>query len=76
MIYLSTDDLSNLRAFELAPDLLLADSMKATISRGKKQAKWQPIFWPDNFVKDKHDMSVAGNKLSDAKLQKYAKRVS
>ena len=37
VISLDKDDLSNLRTFELAPDLLLANAMKATTTRGKKQ---------------------------------------
>ena len=36
VINLSKDDLSNLRVFELAPDLLLSNGMKHTLSRGKK----------------------------------------
>ena len=36
VISLSTDDLSNLKVFELAPDLLLGNAMIGTLSRGKK----------------------------------------
>ena len=36
VISLSTDDLCNLRVFELAPDLLLGNAMMSTLSRGKK----------------------------------------
>ncbi len=46
VISLDTDDLENLRVFELAPDLLLANAIKSTLSRGKKQAQWKPVFWP------------------------------
>ena len=36
VINLSTDDLCNLRVFELAPDLLLGNAMMGTLPRGKK----------------------------------------
>ena len=50
--------------------------MKVTTSRGKKQQAWKPLFWPDMYVKEKPDLTLAGNKLSDAKLHKYGKKVS
>ena len=37
VINLSKDDLSELRVHELAPDLLMSNGMKYTLSRGKKQ---------------------------------------
>ena len=76
VICLSTDDLASLRVFELAPDLLLANAMKCTATRGKKQAQWRPIYWPDAYVKEGHDMTVSGNKLSESRLKKLGKRVS
>lgn len=51
VICLSTDDLSHLRAFELAPDLLMANAMKVDVIRGKKLPDWKPIFWPDHYAK-------------------------
>ena len=36
VINLSKDDLSALRVFDLAPDLLLSNGMKHTLSRGKR----------------------------------------
>ena len=76
MICIGTDDLTSLRAFELAPDLLLANSMQFETTRGKKQTKWQPLFWPEYYAKEGHDMTVAGNTLKETKMEQYAKRVS
>ena len=59
-----TDDLSNLRVFELAPDLQLGGAMSKAITRGKNQKKWKPLFWPDEYLAEKHDMSLVGNTLT------------
>ena len=36
VISLSSDDLSDLKVYELAPDLLMSGAMKQTVSRGKE----------------------------------------
>ena len=51
VICISDDDLTNIRSYDLAPDLLLSDGMKFTAARGKAQTDWQPLFWPDEYVK-------------------------
>ena len=76
VISLSTDDLSSLRVFELAPDLLLGGAMSKATTRGKSQRKWKPLFWPDDYLKAKHDMTLAGNTLSEAQLKKHAVAVT
>ena len=58
VISLSTDDLSNLRVFELAPDLQLGGAMSKAITRGKILKNWEPIFWPENYLKKGHDMTL------------------
>ena len=63
MISLSTDDLNNLRVYELGPDLLLANAMSATTTRGKKMAEWKPLFWPEAYVKEGHSMHLEDNRL-------------
>jgi len=72
VISISADDLSSLRVFELAPDLQLGGAMSKATTRGKSQKKWKPLFWPDDYLKAKHDMTVAGNTLSEAQLKKHA----
>ena len=50
--------------------------MKATVSRGKKQANWQPTFWPEDYVKDGHSMKTQDNRLLETQLSKYGKKVT
>ena len=50
MISIHSDDLSNLRTFELGPELLLDASLgQDRPGRGRPPA-WNPIFWPP-FIK-------------------------
>ena len=51
VINLSKDDLTNLKVYELAPDLLMSNGMKHTLSRGKHSKDWKPLFWPDDYAK-------------------------
>jgi hypothetical protein len=56
--------------------LLLANAMKAEVIRGKKQQPWKPTFWPDDYVKGGHDMTVKGNTLAESKLKEYGIKVT
>ena len=76
VISLSKDDLTNLRGYELAPDLMLGGAMSKTMTRGKDPPKWKPIFWPDDYLKEDHDMTIANNTLSEAQLKKHAINVT
>ena len=76
VICLSTDDLLNLRVFELAPDLLLSNAMESTATRGKKQTEWKPIFWPEAYVKEGHSMKLEDNRLTESQMNKLAKKVT
>ena len=76
VISLAHDDLKNLRTFELAPDLIMTNAMKATATRGKRQQKWHPIFWPEEYIKQAKSMKVEDNRLTEAGLAKYAKRIT
>ena len=59
------DDLSNIQAYDLEPDMQLSELATAPLSRGKKQKEYEPLFWPDNYILDGHNMTVAANKLSN-----------
>ena len=61
VISIRTDDLKTIRVFELGPDLLLADAMKYVPTRGKQLQEWEPIFFPDHYVKEGHSMKVEDN---------------
>ena len=70
VISLSEDDLENLKGFELAPDLLLSKAVTATLTRGKTAKEWSPVFWPEDYIKEGHNMRVEQNKLSTDQLEK------
>jgi hypothetical protein len=76
VISLSNDDLNALQIYKLAPDLLLSSAVTASLSRGKIAPEWKPVFWPEDYVKEKHDMTIEGNKLSTSQLEKLGKKVS
>ena len=76
VISLSEDDLTDLKVFELAPDLLLGGAMQKINTRGKSQKQWKPIFWPDDYLGEGHDMTLANNTLSEDQLKKYAFKVT
>jgi len=45
--------------------LLQANELDSKPFRGKKQAKWKPLFWPDHYVKEGHSLKLEDNKLSE-----------
>jgi hypothetical protein len=65
------DDLSNIRTFELAPELLLDASM-GNISHGRgRPPEYKLLFWPPHIKKQQMSFSTAENELSDEKLRQY-----
>jgi hypothetical protein len=64
VIDLTNDDLDDLRVYELAPDLLLGNAMKASGRTSKLLTELEPIFWPETYVEDGHSLKVADNQLS------------
>ena len=50
--------------------------MSKAITRGKILKKWEPIFWPENYLKKGHDMTLKGNILSKTQLKKWAENVT
>ena len=76
VVSIQDDDLDKLRVFELAPDLLLANAMKATKTRGKQLQDWEPVFWPDLYLEEEKSMKVVDNQLSEVELKRLAIKVS
>ena len=64
VIDLTNDDLVDLRVYELAPDLLLGNAMKASGRTINLQKVWEPIIWPETYVEDGNSLKVADNQLS------------
>ena len=68
VICLGTDNLDNLKVYDLCSDLLLGNAMKATLTRGKQEPVWEALFWPDDYVKAEHSLKINDNLLSKDKI--------
>ena len=68
VINIYRDDLSRLKAYELAPDLLLASAVRSTPTTSKKKENWRPIFWPKDYEKTKASLKLKDNYLTEAQL--------
>jgi hypothetical protein len=62
--------------FELEPDLLAAKDAESTMTRGKKPRAWCPTFWPEQYVKDGHDITLAGNRLTEEQLLRLGQKAT
>ena len=76
MISINGDDLTKVRCFDLATDLLLDNAMDKAPMRRRGEIEWQPLFWPKQFVQQGHDHTLEGNKLSEAKLRTLGKKIT
>ena len=57
-----------MRCFDLATDLLLDKAMDPAPMVRRGDQAWEPLFWPKQYVHQGHDLSLEGNRLSEAKL--------
>ena len=65
VISIHSDDLSNIKTYELAPELLLDASM-GNISHGRgRPPDYSPLFWPPHLKKQQISFTTEDNKLSD-----------
>ena len=76
MICIHSDDLSNLRTFELGPELLLDKSLGEPKPTKGRPPDWKPIFWPPFIKKQQVEFKVANNELSRDRLAKYGEQIS
>ena len=76
VISISSDELDNIKVYELGPDLLLSSAVRATLLRGRQPKEWKPVFWPDQYVKAGHDMTLAGNQLTKQQLVQLGQKVT
>ena len=65
---MSHDDLTNVRCFELATDLLLDNAIDKAPMKRRGDVEWEPLFWPKQYIKVLQDHTLEGNRLSQAKL--------
>jgi hypothetical protein len=64
MISVFSDDLSKVRCYDLATDLLVDNAMDKAPVRRRGEVEWEPLFWPKHFLKELEDHTLDGNKLS------------
>ena len=73
---MSHDDLANLQTYDIEAGLELLDTAQIPLPRGRKDKEFEPLFWPDNYLLDGHDMTLANNELTQDQLAKYGKKIS
>ena len=71
MISIFTDDLSKVKCYELASDLLLDNAMDKAPAKKRGETEWAPLFWPKQFALTDHNHTLEGNKLSQTKMKNY-----
>ena len=76
MISVFNDDLSQVKCYNLASDLMVDNAMDKTPTKKRNEQEWNPIFWPKQYVFEDHDHSLEGNMLSEAKLLRYGKQIT
>ena len=76
MISVRSDDLKNIKTFELASELLLDSSFDVSSSTKGKSANWKPLFWPPHFKKEHADFTPDSYSQSDADLIKLGEQLS
>ena len=62
--------------YSLEVDLQPKNAKDAAPSKKRNEKEWEALFIPDEFAEGHTDMTVTGNKLSQAKLRSLAVSVS
>ena len=75
VISVSCDNLTKVKGYCIATDLLVNDGIEPPIKR-KNAKQWNAIFWPKQFVTDNEDLELDNYRLSEKKLRKYGELVS
>ena len=73
---MKSDDLENIKTYELASELLLDSSFAVANQSGSRTSIWKPLFWPPHFKKEHADFNLEGNLQSDANLIKLGEQLS
>ncbi len=64
MISIFSDDLSKVKVFDLATDLMVDNAMDKAPAKKRGEKEWEPIFWPKEYAVTDHDHTLEGNALS------------
>ena len=75
MISIDGDDLSSLKVYELASDLLLGSALAGTQAR-RRDKSWQPLFSAKQFAEEHKDIALEDFQLSSRRLQDFGVKVS
>ena len=73
MISIFGDDLTQVKVYDLATDLLVDNAMDKAPTKRRNETEWKPLFWPKEYAVSEHDHTLEGNTLSTAKLRTYGK---
>ena len=65
MISIYTDDLTKVRVFDLATDLMVDNAMDKAPAKKRNESEWIPLFWPKDYVHEDHDHTLEGNMLQE-----------
>lgn len=68
VISVHSDDLSEIRSFELASELVMDQSDIATTTFKGRPPAWEPIYWPPHIKKQHMDFKIEENRLNDENL--------
>ena len=74
VLSLDRDNLENLKTFQLAQDLLMADGVPKP--KGKVKEEWRPYFLAVQFLKENPRPTAEDFKLSDEELVQLGQLVS
>ena len=75
MISINGDDLSRLKVYELASDLLLGSALAGTHGR-RRDKNWQPLFSSNQFAEEHGDIALEDFQLSQRRLHDYGVKIS
>jgi hypothetical protein len=50
LISVFNDDLSQVKCYDLASDLMVDNAMDKTPTKKRNEQEWNPIFWPRRYV--------------------------
>ena len=76
VISVRSDDLTNIKTYELASELLLDSSFDVSSSTRGRTAVWKPLFWPPHFKKEHADFTPDLYSNSNADLIKLGEQLS
>ena len=75
VISLDLDNLTALRTYDLATDLLVASALPG-VDQGRRNKTWLPVFSSETFTREHDDISLENYRLRPRKLKRLGIEVS